>query len=82
MLKQIYLKSFILALVLDGFCVKLALFKRDFLHDAGSSLGISWSQKKAENLTSSKLSLNATIAAFKPEIMAKNERERFFWDTL
>ena len=48
------------------FCVKLALFKRDFLHDAVSKLGISWSQKRAENLRSSKLSLHVSIDDSKP----------------
>ena len=61
---------FILVLVFFYiFCVKLALFKRDFLHDAVSKLGISWSQKRAENLRSSKLSLHASIDASKPEIL-------------
>ena len=78
LLKQIYLKSFILVLVFKIFCVKLALFKRDFLHDAVSKLGISWSQKRAENLRSSKLSLHASIDASKPEIFASERYRAFF----
>ena len=60
------------------FCVKLALFKRDFLHDAVSKLGISWSQKRAENLRSSKLSLHVSIDASKPEILASERYRAFF----
>ena len=60
------------------FCVKLALFKRDFLHNARSYLGISWSQKRAENLRSSKLSLHVSIDASKPQILTSERYRAFF----
>jgi len=60
------------------FCVKLALFKRDFLHDAGSWLGISWSRERAGNLRSSKLSLHVSVNASKPEILTSECYRAFF----
>ena len=41
-------------------------------------MGISWSQKRAENLRSSKLSLHVSIDASKPEILASERYRAFF----
>ena len=41
-------------------------------------MGISWSQKKAENLRSSKLSLHVLTDASKPEILASECYRAFF----
>ena len=42
-------------------------------------MGISWSQKRADNLRSSKLSLHVSIDASKPEILASERYRAFFW---
>ena len=60
------------------FCVKLANFKRNFLNDARSYMGISLSQKRAENPRSSKLSLHVSIDASEPQILNSECYRAFF----